>query len=83
MPSWLLVYVIVFDVGTPSIKEVRFDMRFDELIYCQKYALSNENKKYMQETYKSKKPIVKLVYPGCETESRAMYLDYINKNQGI
>jgi len=72
MPAWLLVYVIVFDVGT-SDKEIRFDIKFQDLKACQEYALGNENQMYMQKKFQGKG--INLVYPGCETESRAMYLD--------
>ena len=72
MPAWLLVYVIVFDVGT-SDKEIRFDLKFQDLKACQEYALGNENQMYMHKKFQDKG--INLVYPGCETESRAMYLD--------
>jgi|TARA_R100001530_G_scaffold69574_1_gene49339 hypothetical protein len=72
MPAWLLVYVIVFDVGT-SDKEIRFDLKFNDPKLCERYATSKDNKLYMIDKYKNKG--IRMVYPGCEIESRAMYLD--------
>ena len=80
-PAWLLVYVTIFEIGTTD-KHIRFDHRFEDLKSCQEYAMGKENQKYMQETYKDFNPKVRMVYPGCETESRHMYLDYMMK-QGI
>ena len=42
-PAWLLVYVVVFEIGTTD-KHVRFDHRFEDQKSCQEYAMSKKMK---------------------------------------
>jgi len=79
MSSWVLVYILIFDIGTTE-KEIRFDLKFDDSKLCERYATGKDNKLYMIDKYQDKG--VRMVYPGCETATRDTYLEYI-KQKGI